>query len=74
MQPFTYKHLVIVVITIVSYLVGEYLWRMPNLYLDLVVRSGITADFYGLLAYVFHVSPDVNEKIDSTLVRLKLRS
>jgi O-antigen/teichoic acid export membrane protein len=74
MQPFTSKHLVIVAITIVSYLLGEYFWRMPNLYLDIIIRSGITAAFYGLLSYAFHVSPDVNEKIDSTLVRFKLRS
>lgn len=74
MQPFTYKHLVIIAITIVSYGLGQYFWRMPNLYLDIISRSGITAAFYGLLAYIFHVSPDVNEKVDSTLIRLKLRS
>ncbi len=73
MQPFTYKHLVVIGITTCSYFLGVYIWKMPNTYLDIIVRSGITAIFYGLLTYFFKVSVDVNEKVDQTLVRLKLR-
>jgi len=74
MQPFTYKHLIVIGITIVSFLVGNNFWRAPNLYLDILIRSGVTAVLYGGLTYVFHVSVDLNEKIDSTLTRFKLRS
>lgn len=73
LQPFSYKHLIIIVIAIVSYFLGKNIWQMPNLYLDIIVRSGITALFYGLLTYYFNVSVDVNEKIDSLLVRFHLK-
>jgi O-antigen/teichoic acid export membrane protein len=72
MQPFNYKHLLVIVITVVSYYIGNYFWRMPNLYLDVIVRSGITALFYGLLTYFFHISVDLNEKVDSTILRIKV--
>jgi O-antigen/teichoic acid export membrane protein len=71
MQPFTYKHLIVIVITILSFLIGKYFWRMPNLYLDIFVRSSVTALIYILLSYSFHVSEDVNEKVDSMLKKIK---
>jgi len=71
MQPFGYKHLWVIGISIVSLAAGYYLWRMPNLYLDIIVRSGVTAACYGLLTYLFKISPDINEKVDKTLALLK---
>lgn len=73
MQPFTYKHLIVIAITVCSYFLGTHIWKIPNTYLDVIVRSSITAAFYGLLTYLFKVSEDVNEKVDQTLVRLKIR-
>jgi O-antigen/teichoic acid export membrane protein len=72
MQPFTYKHLIVVAITIVSYFAGKYFWRMPNVYLDILVRSTFTAGVYGLLTYYFHISADINEKVDKTLAKLRI--
>jgi len=74
MQPFTSKHLIVIAITIASYFLGRYLWRLPNTYVDIVVRSGVITAFYGVLIYLFNIAPDVNEKVDKTLVKLKLRS
>jgi O-antigen/teichoic acid export membrane protein len=71
MQPFTYKHLIVVCITALCFLIGKYFWRMPNLYLDIFVRSSITALIYLLLSYSFRVSEDINEKVDSTLKKVK---
>lgn len=71
MQPFGYKHLWVIVISMISLAVGYYLWRMPNLFLDIAVRSGVTAACYGLLTYLFKISPDINEKVDKTLALLK---
>ncbi|HMG10766.1 MAG TPA: polysaccharide biosynthesis C-terminal domain-containing protein [Mucilaginibacter sp.] len=71
MQPFTLKHLLVIGVTLISFAVGKYFWRMPNLYLDIVLRSGVTALVYTLITYYFHISDDLNEKIDSTLVKLK---
>jgi O-antigen/teichoic acid export membrane protein len=70
MQPFNYKHIIVVGVTIVSYVAGKYFWHIPNLYIDVFVRSAITAAIYLLLSYLFKVSPDVNEKINSTLKRM----
>lgn len=74
MQPFTYKHLLVIVISVASYFVGEYIWRMPNVLLDIAFRSGATAAVYGLLTYLLHISEDVNEKVDKTLVMLKIKN
>ena len=71
MQPFGYKHLLVIVIAATSLAAGYYVWRMPNLYLDIVVRSGVTAACYCLLTYLFKISPDINEKVDKTLALLK---
>ncbi|WDF78772.1 oligosaccharide flippase family protein [Mucilaginibacter sp. KACC 22773] len=70
MQPFHYKHLLAVAIALVSFFVGKYFWRMPNLYLDIAVRSGVTTLIYILMTYYLHISDDVNEKVDSVLKRV----
>ena len=67
MQPFNYKHLLVLVISAVSFFAGKYFWRMPNLYLDIVLRSGVTTLVYILMTYLLHISDDMNEKIDSVL-------
>ena len=72
MQPFTYKHIIVVVISVISYFAGSYIWRMPNLYLDIAVRSTFTAAVYGILTYFLHISVDVNEKVDKTLIKFKI--
>ena len=74
MQPFTYKHLLVIVISVASYFVGEYIWRIPNVLLDIAFRSGVTAAVYGLLTYFFHISDDINEKVDKTLIMLKIKT
>jgi len=61
----------VIVIAFVSFLAGYYLMRMPNLWLDIIVRSGITAAIYGGLAYIFKISPDINEKADKMLAIFK---
>jgi len=72
MQPFTYKHLIVIFITIISYFAGSYFWRMPNIYLDVIIRSGITTVIYGLLTYYFKISDDINEKVVKTLTRFNV--
>ncbi|RVU01860.1 hypothetical protein EOD41_07845 [Mucilaginibacter limnophilus] len=69
MQPFSYKHFLVIAISVVSFLVGFYFWRMPNVLADIVIRSGVTTAIYGALTYYFKISDDVNEKIDHTFAR-----
>jgi len=71
MQPFHYKHLLGIGIAIICFVIGKYFWRMPNIYLDLVLRSGVTTIIYIALSYYFHISDDLNEKVDLTLTKLK---
>lgn len=73
LQPFRVKHIWVIVVTVISFLAGYYFWKMPNVPADIIVRSGITTLIYGSLIYIFHVSPDINEKVDQTLVKLKLK-
>jgi O-antigen/teichoic acid export membrane protein len=67
MQPFSYKHLLVIVSAVASWAAGQYFWRMPNVFLDIIIRSGITTLCYGLLAYYFKISPDINDKVEATL-------
>ena len=73
MQPFTSKHMVVIVVSAVCYLLGHYLWKMPELYLDIFVRSSVVALIFGSLIYLFKVSPDINEKVDDTFQKIKGR-
>lgn len=70
MQPFTYKHLLVIAISIISYFTGNYFWRMPNLYLDIIIRSGITGCIYIFLSYILKVSDDLNDKVNSTIKKI----
>jgi O-antigen/teichoic acid export membrane protein len=63
MQPFTYMHLIVILISGITYFAGNYFWHMRNVYLDIVIRSLVTAIIYVTLSYVFHVSDDLNDKI-----------
>jgi O-antigen/teichoic acid export membrane protein len=65
MQPFTYRHLIVILISLVAFFAGNYFWRMPNLYLDIAVRSLFTAIIYTALSYILNISEDLNDKINS---------
>ncbi len=69
LQPFSYKHLVVILVAAVSFLTGKYLWTIQNTYIDLIVRSMVTGGIYMALTYFLHISDDINEKIDSTIKR-----
>lgn len=67
MQPFGFKHILVILIAIAGWAAGKYFWRLPNVFLDIAVRSGVTVVIYGLLAYYFKISTDINDKVDATL-------
>ena len=73
MQPFTYKHLLVIVVAVISYFAGQYFWEMPSLYLDILLRSGFTAALYLLITYFLKISDDINEKVDVMLNKWILR-
>jgi O-antigen/teichoic acid export membrane protein len=73
MQPFGYKHALVIIIAFVSYMAGKFLWRLPNLYLDIAFRSGLTATLYIALAYYLKISEDLNDKIKTVAVKWVFR-
>lgn len=74
LQPFRIKHIWVIIITILSFFIGYYFWKMPNVPMDIIVRSGVTTLVYISLVYLLHISPDINEKIDQVLVKLKIKT
>lgn len=72
MQPFSTKHLVVIATSLLSYGIGAYFWKMPNLYLDILIRSSITTLVFGFIIYYLKVSMDLNEKVDNTLVKFHI--
>lgn len=73
LQPFRWKHIWVITVTAVSFIAGQYLWKMTNVPLDIIVRSGVTTLIYGSLIYFLHISPDINEKVDQILAKLKIK-
>ncbi|RCH54623.1 hypothetical protein DJ568_12450 [Mucilaginibacter hurinus] len=71
MQPFSYKNLLVILVAVISYFIGAYIWRLPNVFADIIVRSSITALVYVSLTYYLKISEDVNEKIDSILKKIR---
>jgi O-antigen/teichoic acid export membrane protein len=72
MQPFSYKHILVIAIAVVCYFAGNSLWKIPNVYLDIIVRSGLTTILYTVLCYYLNISADLNEKVHTTLRKLGL--
>ena len=70
MQPFSKKHVIAVLITVLCYFVGAHFWRVSGLYMDILVRSSLVTAIFASLIYLCKVSPDINEKIDEVF-RLK---
>ena len=72
MQPFNVKHVLIILISLVSLLLGLKLPYMYNFYLDVIVRSGIVALVFLFFTYKLKISEDINDFIGSFLQRLNL--
>lgn len=67
MQPFSGKHLLVLGASFIAYIIGANFWKIPNLYLDILIRSGVTTLVFGFIIYYLKVSADLNEKVDRTL-------
>jgi O-antigen/teichoic acid export membrane protein len=60
-QPFDRATLIVVVIVVATLGVNYVLPALDNLFVDLILRSGVVTIFYGGLVLVTRVSPEVNE-------------
>jgi O-antigen/teichoic acid export membrane protein len=62
MQPLDYRQLIVIGIAIISYFIGNAIPIINNIFIDAIVRSGITVLIYGGLTVLLKVSPDLNER------------
>ncbi|QHL86124.1 oligosaccharide flippase family protein [Nibribacter ruber] len=73
MQPFGWDSLLIVVISLLAFGVSWMLPQLPNVILDIAVRSVLITAVYGGLLVLLKISPEVNNGIQKTLVRFGFR-
>jgi len=71
LQPFNFKIVLIIIISIISLVVGHYIPKAPHFILDIAIRSSIVGLVFGILTYYFRISTDINEMIDKYIVRKK---
>jgi O-antigen/teichoic acid export membrane protein len=72
-QPFNYKFLLLILISMVSYYLSTFIPPLSNYILDIVVRSAVIFLLFALPTYFFNISSDINERFNSLLTQLKLR-
>jgi len=60
MQPFNFKFIILSAIGLISYFVSLLIPQLQNLYLDIILRSGLITILYGLLTVILKISPEVN--------------
>ena len=74
MQPYNYKHLLIVLIAIASYLLSLLIPEINNFYFDIIVRSSFIAIIFFILIFITKVSVEINQtagKIFKFILKLK---
>ena len=71
LQPFDGSHLKVIFIAVASLALGLIIPYFNNFFIDVPVRSFAVAFVYILLAYLFKISPDINQLIDKVLQRSK---
>ncbi|MFK5856560.1 MAG: polysaccharide biosynthesis C-terminal domain-containing protein [Bacteroidota bacterium] len=65
LQPFTYKIILLYVISIMAYGVSLLLPQMQNFMIDIIVRSSIITVVFVLPVYFLNISEDINDKVKS---------
>ncbi len=68
-QPFNYKYLLIVAITVGTYLLSTSLNTISPMYLDLTIRSLMVTVTYLAIIYFLRISPDINNTIKTIIYK-----
>jgi len=63
-QPYTSKHILLLLAGIIAFFSVYYIPEMPNFIVDILVRSSIITIIFTALIYWWKISDDVNLKID----------
>ncbi len=73
MQPYNYKHLIIIIIGFISYLAARFVPEFKNLYFDIIIRSAIITIIFSLPVYLLNYSEDINNKVDEFLIKIGIK-
>jgi len=66
-QPFNYKYLLVILIAIGSYQIGNLLPKQDWFILDIIFRSAIVGGVYLVLIFAFKISTDFNQFVKKTV-------
>jgi O-antigen/teichoic acid export membrane protein len=73
LQPYNYKHLIIIAISGLTYFILTIIPSFPNAYIDILIKGSIITTIFGLLIYISKVSEDINLKIEQVYKRYARR-
>lgn len=73
MQPFTFQTIKVLLIVAITTLVGYYLPKVDNWYIDVIYRSGIATAIYATLILGTKVSPDINNALNMVLNKVGIK-
>ena len=73
LQPYNYKHLIIIGISGLTYFILIIIPDFPNAYIDILIKGSIITVIFGALIYISKVSEDINLKIEQVYQRYARR-
>lgn len=71
LQPYRYKHLVVILITALITIPVFYIPRFPSVIIDAIVRTAAFCLLFIPFAYRIKISEEINQMIDKQLLNLK---
>lgn len=73
LQPFTQKHIYLILITSAAYYISTLMPPLSNFIIDILIRSGLIFILFVIPVYFLNISEDINDKVNQVMLRLKLR-
>jgi O-antigen/teichoic acid export membrane protein len=71
MQPFDYKFLIIIGLSLFTFFISYLIPYLNNLYLDILIRSSVITIIFGFSVLSLKISPDVNHVFNNLILRFK---
>jgi O-antigen/teichoic acid export membrane protein len=73
-QPFNYKFILLIIISLSAYAVSLLIPQLPNYIIDIIVRSAVISIVFLIPVYFLKISDDINRKINETISSLLNRT
>lgn len=68
MQPYDSNTFKLIIISVISFIPGYFIPYLNNLYLDIIIRSGMVGGLFILLIFKTNAAPEINQKIRKNLL------